>query len=94
MKTINIFIISTILFFIIIACKSDKDKPVKDNLGTKEIKIEKTTETQTEKETETASNVIISEDKKSLQKYYDIPHIKEFYNWQKMSYSPSYEFPG
>lgn len=36
-------------------------------------------------------NVIIDEDKRLLKEYYELPHIKEFYKWQDMVYSPEEE---
>ncbi|MCB0313717.1 MAG: DUF3160 domain-containing protein [Calditrichaeota bacterium] len=32
--------------------------------------------------------VMVSDNKESLRKYYEIPHIKEFYDWQEMHYTP------
>ncbi len=32
--------------------------------------------------------IVYSEDKESLKAYYNMPYIKEYYDWQKMTYSP------
>jgi hypothetical protein len=45
---------------------------------------------------ENVPKIDYSEDKESLKAYYDLPHIKEYYDWQKMTYTtpPDLRYPG
>lgn len=92
MKTNKSIIYFLLCIILSISCKNNTKK---SNVQEKNQvqKIEEVSEEKTEKKNEL--KIVYSEDKESLKSYYDLPHIKEFYDWQEMIYSqlPALNYP-
>lgn len=79
-----------IVFLItVIAVTGCKNKTKKENIKTTDNQqlIEIKSSEVTEKEESNKLSIVYDESKESLKAYYDLPHMKEFYEWQEMEYS-------
>lgn len=79
-----------IVFLIaVITVTGCKNKNQKENTKTTDNQqlIENKLSDFTEKEEKNKLSVVYDESKESLKAYYDLPHMKEFYEWQEMEYS-------
>jgi hypothetical protein len=85
MKNINTIVFLLICIILSSSCKNHAKKS-NVNENPQAPGIEKVS---TENEAdEDAIKIVYSEDKGSLKAYYDLPAIKEYYDWQRMTYSP------
>ncbi len=87
-----------IVFLItVIAVTGCKNKTQKENTKTSDSQqlIENKSSEVTEKEESNKLSIVYDENKESLKAYYDLPHMKEFYEWQEMEYSqpPALSYP-
>jgi len=87
-------IVFLIAIIIVTGCKN---KTQKENTKTTENQqlIENKSSEATEKEESNKLSIVYDESKESLKAYYDLPHMKEFYEWQEMEYSkpPALSYP-
>lgn len=89
-----IYVVATIL---VMGCgdKTEENK-TSDRETTSESHItEEDKEHHQEEEAQKEENnltVVYGESKESLKAYYDLPHLKEFYEWQNMEYSQPFDF--
>lgn len=93
MKTINPFNLFILVVALLVSCKSGSKQ---DNSNKKE-QITETSVQNSDWSTieESKLSVVYGEDKESIKAYYDLPHIKEFYEWQELKYTapPPLEYP-
>lgn len=89
MKTNKLIICTVFCVALIMSCTNNskqKGNAQKDGVQSLKENREEVSEDTSEKENEL--KIVYGEDKESLQSYYGLPHIKEFYEWQEMTYSP------
>ncbi len=87
-----------IVFLItIITVTGCKNKTQKENVKTANERqvIDNKSSEETEKEESNKLSIVYVESKESLKAYYDLPHMKEFYEWQKIQYAqpPALSYP-
>ncbi|MDY8136828.1 DUF3160 domain-containing protein [Aquimarina sp. 2201CG5-10] len=77
---------NSILFYLILSVLlfANCNKKQKENDTTPQKEVNKTRDKDSEQEEKTLSNA----DKIGLEAYYELPHIKEFYDWMEMEYTP------
>ena len=96
MKTINPIILLILSAIIIGSCKNNAQK---DSVSQGNSKAEETSTTSPQTDNSTFEvnklSVVYGEDKEDIKAFYELPHIKEFYDWQEMAYTepPTLEYP-
>lgn len=88
MKT-KITLFSIILILLITSCKngSKKEAIQQGEVETQNIEFSESDQKNEKQEKKKELKIIYSEDKQNLKAYYELPHIKEFYDWQEMEYT-------